>query len=378
MPVRGVDQWQSNGFRLRLQAAGDMVLLRTGRPDAVLTTAPGTELYDGVQLAQPVQRQLEDLLQEKQGPNAWVPLFAFQRETGADNAHVYGQIRFMGHDALFLRTSRQPITLDSTKNGHWEHAIEAAVHLQNDGFRHLGNHLGWYERHLPDRELEYKFQLQPPVDLWQVTSEGHARVGAGLLPGFFAEYGDELKRFDYSSEIYEITAPAEHVGYVAFARGPADVWIIKKKTFARDGFDRGEEIWRQRELTGGTFESELDVRGLSFRRLGAFRRQSYELHVESVATGHIFTIVVDRSTPEIAPERFMNQCEIEYVHTRSLVGTAEESGRTESIVAEMDLVRAFTEKLMTDLGIDFTSTFYSKLSFMRDVQPSEESDIPAT
>lgn len=351
--------------RLSLDVAGDLLELLTFEP-AVTGSVPArrnTHLYSGVCLDDPIVAAANRHLPEGADVANWVPLCLLDRsDSEPDSFHIYGQLRFRGSDALFMRLTAEPVRpAAGTGAAGLAELVDLAAEFQNQASRYMGNHLGWYERLHPDRELEYKYQLEPPVNLWAVTGEGYSRISHGGLPGYFAEYGDELKRFDFYSTLYEVAEPEEQIGYVSFARGPAGQWIIKQKTFKEDSFDRGEVIWRQPDLHGGTFEGEMEHRGLGGRVLGQFRRQSYELHVESARSGHIFTIVVDESTPDFLPGVSMNQCELEYVHTRSCLPP-----EPEVIITEMNEVRDFTAQLLGDLGIGHTATYYSKLSFLRD------------
>ncbi|MEV4344513.1 hypothetical protein AB0J83_08550 [Actinoplanes sp. NPDC049596] len=355
---------ETNNVRRRLTAGAPAcaLLSEQGPPRTLVLDSQG-DLYENSRLVKWVRDLVAACTTDAEDVENWIPLFYVRPSEGGKTYSLFGQVRFNGQDALFLRLAEEET---ESAGGSWDDDVRTlfsrACRLQDAGARALGNPRGTYRRLLPDRELETKYQLLAPVDLWGITSECHARVARGKLDGFTVEFGDELKRFDALNTMYEITGPPEHRGYMSFSPTAAGPWIIKKKWFTSDGYDRGERIWRTDELAAGTFEGELNELGLDGRRLGAFRRVSYEAHLESGRTGHVYTIVADESRVEGDGEQpTLRQCEVEYVHTRSYLPPNEES-----ITPELERVTEFLGGVLTDLGIRHESTFYSKLSFMRD------------
>lgn len=81
-----------------------------------------------------------------------------------------------------------------------------------------------------------------------------------------------------------------------------------------------------------------------------------------MTTGAYFGIFYDRSQVVTAPRHALCQCEIEYCRTR---GTHAPDDTL--VLAELEHVAGLVESILESRGVTSKRTFYSKLTFLRDV-----------
>lgn len=337
---------------------------------------PGGAVFDGMRLSASLESAISTCSHGRIDASSWVPLFHFrpQEQDGGQRVVPYGQIRHLGDTCLFLRLTEEPQSLAADLHESIRELVRDAAAVQDRAANYLNNHQGYYERLFAGRELEYKLTLETSADLWGYISECHDRVLSGEMAGFFPEYDDELQRFDFVNVLYEVDQPEEEAGYISFGHNAAGHWIVKRKWFTEDAYDRREVVWKNVALEGDLsgdltridFRPEIHrLHGVSARPLGSFRRIRYDLNLESGRTGHLYGILADECQVVGEPDRVLRQVEIEYLRTRSLVGS---DPRT--VQEEMEQVREFAESVLRDRGIPYKPTFFSKLSFMRgDVHP---------
>lgn len=367
-----------SSVKQQLTAGKEPLLLLTG-PDRAhpIPLRPGTPLFDGMRLSAALTSAISDFSRNGIDATSWTPLFHFRPlgQHGEQRVFSYGQIRHLGGTCLFVRLSEDHHVLpaDGLREAVPRLVRDAAV-VHDRHANYLNNHQGYYERLFAGRELEYKLTMETPADLWGYINECHHRVLSGAMPGFFPEYDDELQRFDFVNVLYEVDQPEAEAGYLSFGRNSAGHWIVKRKWFTEDAYDRREVVWKnvalQGDLSGDLTEVDFrpEIRrlhGVEARPLGSFRRIRYDLNLESGRTGHLYGILADECRVVGEPDRVLRQVEIEYLRTRSLVrpdpGTVQE---------EMEQTREFAESVLRDRGIPYKPTFFSKLSFMRgDVHP---------
>jgi len=100
---------------------------------------------------------------------------------------------------------------------------------------------------------------------------------------------------------------------------------------------------------------------INYKKLSPFNRKRYDINLESLDTGNIYSIMFDYCVPFDKRNQLLIQCEIEYLKSRTVGGCRQ-------VQEELKTVFEFTKKELTKLKIDHKATFYSKLSFLRDIQ----------
>lgn len=315
------------------------------------------QLFDGMRLGSVLADALRAARVGVAGRCSMAPLFVVDRHD--PSAHLYSQIRFSRQDALFIRTTEAPVAVDAWPTDPVAFLPEArARHAANPVF--LNNHQRYYRKFLFGLELEVKFTLQLPVDIWGLTVLAYDRIATGSLPGYIPEYADEFQQWDYPTRLYEITEPLDARGYISFIPTPDGRYVVKHKRFEADARLRKESISGAQPLPDGT---EVHVRGLSlvYRKLPALRRVRYDVNFESLASGHVYGIFFDVVSVVGAPHVAMSQCEVEYLRSRRLL-----PGDEQEIYDELEDILAWTRALLADAGVEFKEGYYSKLSFLRD------------
>jgi hypothetical protein len=295
------------------------------------------------------------------GVNSLIPLFLARRVRG--ELHLYSQIRFAGDDALFIRTTAQPLAVppDAPPGppaaAFWAEAM--ALHAKN--FLFLNNHQRYYKKCLAGKEVEVKFTLAASTDVWGLTADMAEVIARGGWDGFRFEYRDEFQQWDYMNQLFEVSAPKEERGYISFILATDGRYIVKRKRFTRDSMVREESLSAPLEIRSSLEDYvATHVQGVS-RRLPAFRRVRYDVNFESLASGHVYGVFFDRVTVPEAPGVVLCQCEVEYLRSRAVLDPAEDV-----IWREFPRVLDFVRDFLSERGIPFDEGYYSKLSFLRD------------
>ncbi|MGH8905668.1 MAG: hypothetical protein ACRD0K_03955 [Egibacteraceae bacterium] len=290
---------------------------------------------------------------------SYVPLFYLSRSGQDLDLHVYSQIRFLPEDACFIRVTETPLRVRDVEGFSWL-ATAAELHAEKALF--LNNHQCYYRKCFDGQELEYKYTLLPPPDIWSLTTDVYRRVRAGKLPGFMLEYHDEFQAWDYLNHLFEVTAPERDRGYVSFIPTTDGRHIVKRKWFTEDAFARRERLTAGAAV-GGSLEGYLcDVLRVQARRLPSFRRVRYDVNIESVLTGHVFCILFDRCGLLDAPDIVLSQCEVEYVRSRTAVPPSESD-----VLREIDDLAWWLQAFLEEHELSSQRSCYSKLTFLREV-----------
>ncbi|MFD3940537.1 hypothetical protein ACFWSF_37880 [Streptomyces sp. NPDC058611] len=162
--------------------------------------------------------------------------------------------------------------------------------------------------------------------------------------------------------MFDITGPTKELGYASFIPTADGRHVLKRKWYAEDTFARREELFTDINVSPDTFadylRSELN---LQVRALPPFRRVRYDVHCESMRTGHVYGIFFDRCSLLAAPEVVLSQCELEYRRSRSLLHHDESE-----ILKEMQSINAWLLSYLTAKNLTHEGTFYSKRTFLRD------------
>ncbi|MER5553524.1 hypothetical protein ABT001_17960 [Streptomyces sp. NPDC002793] len=319
--------------------------------------ARGDELFPGMLVGSALREAVTGVTGLPAGPV--VPLFYVTAD--GDRAHVHSQIRFLAEDACFIRVTPEPVATADVETLGW---LADAVRLHAEGFLFLNNHQRYYRKCFSGQELEYKYTLTPPVDVWTLTVELYQTLLNGGLPGYIMEYRDEYQAWDYLNHLFEVTGPTEaELGYASFIPTTDGKHLLKRKWYAQDTFDRRESHTYGLDLADdGGFErhilEELKVEAV---RLPSFRRVRYDVNFESVRTGHVYGIFFDHCSLVDAREVTLNQCELEYLRSRVAV----EPDPAE-VLTEMDEIAVRLEAFLRAHGLDDARGFYSKRTFLKD------------
>lgn len=276
-----------------------------------------------------------------------------------DGFYVYSQVRFLAEDACFVRVTQEPVGCGAAESLSWlEPALEA--HAKNALF--LNNHQRYYRKCFPGQELEYKFTLDPPPDIWALTVTLHQRIRRGELSGFIPEYRDEFQAWDYGNYLFEVVGPEAELGYVSFIPTTDGKQLMKRKWYAKDAFSRREQHTYGLDLDPSQHADYVrTVLGLEARPMPPFRRVRYDVNFESVRTGHVYGVFFDHCSLQDAPEVTLSQCELEYLRTRSPL---EPDGS--SVLGEMAGLAHWVEGYLREHGIQGERSYYSKRTFLQE------------
>jgi hypothetical protein len=238
----------------------------------------------------------------------------------------------------------------------------------------LTSHEAAYRKHRPGVELEHKITLHPTTPLttlWDLATHVHKQIAADQLPEFTHQYRDPFQTWDFLNHLFHITAPDTERGYVSFiptTAGP-DLYLVKRKHFTRDAPARREQLTTNTPIPGPLEQYVQDTLGVTAHRLPTFRRVRYDVNVESLVTGNIFSILFDRCHLIDHPDAALVQCEIEYTKSRTL-----RPPRPEGIQDDLDHLTAWLTHLTEGHHPPSAPEHYSKLTWLTQQAP----DQPAT
>ncbi|MFD9735613.1 hypothetical protein [Umezawaea sp. NPDC059074] len=289
-------------------------------------------------------------------PRPLVPLWYLAVRDG--ELHVHAQTRFRAEDACFIRVTPEPIAVTDVEDLEW---LPEAVARHAEQFLFLNNHQRYYRKCFPGKELEYKYTLAPPVDVWTLTVRMYQRLVEGGLPGYLMEYRDEFQAWDYANHLYQVTAPEEDRGYVSFIPTTDGKNLVKRKWYKKDTFNRRESHTYGVVPEHGFDEYIRSELGVSATKLPPFRRIRYDVNFESARTGHVYGIFFDHVSLVDAPEVVLNQCELEYLRSRTAVEPSEQD-----VLDEIGEIATWLEAFLREHGLTDERGYYSKLTFLLD------------
>lgn len=319
------------------------------------------------------------------GPHSFVPLFLIDcvRHEGRGwwaelDVDLFSQVRFTPADALFIRTTAAPLArLGGDDDGLCRAAaarlglapapatapLLECIRLHGENFNFLNNHQCYYARCFAGREVEYKLDLEPMVDIWGLTVHFYDLIRRGRLAGFRPEYRDEYQAWDYMNHLYEVTAPEEERGYVSFIPCTNGRYLIKRKHYRRDDLVRGERHEKDVAIDG-PLDGYATRYGAALRGFPPFRRVRYDVNLESLASGHVYGVFFDHCSIEGSSAAPLMQCEVEYLRSRTVVPPDPDLA-----LAELERLDAWTRGVLDGLKVRYRRGFYSKLSYLRDNCP---------
>ncbi|MFD0371104.1 hypothetical protein [Streptomyces sp. NPDC127114] len=301
---------------------------------------------------------LRDLVGSEAAPGL-VPL-CYLAEHEAGGYHAYAQIRFHPEDACFVRTTREPVGHGPVEDLLW---LEAVLAAHRAASRALNNHLRYFRKHFAGSELEFKYTLDPAPGIWAAAMELLKALRDGKLEGCRPEYREEFQIHETENHLFDVIGPEHEVGYASFIPTVTAGHVLKRKWFAKDAFARREELTPGINVAPDSFETYLRERlGLQVRAMPPFTRVRYDIQCESMRTGHVYGIFLDRCSLLTAPETVLSQCELEYLRSRSVL---DRTG--DEVLSEMERINDWLRNYLSARGWATEQTFYSKRSFLNDV-----------
>ncbi|TNH29645.1 hypothetical protein FHG89_11600 [Micromonospora orduensis] len=249
-----------------------------------------------------------------------------------------------------------PVALKSAGN------LREHVAVENHVFRNL----------VPGVEIENKITLRGDVSIWRLTSEMASQVGSASFPGFIPDVGNEVQRWEVFQHTFEVLNPAAERGYIAFQEQPSGAFMLKHKIFAEDTLRRVETFRHNLAVPGRDFAAFLDLEypHLTFRALRTFSRTRFDVNLESSATGHFFGIEIDE-VRTAGDEHVLRQAEIAYHRSRIHDGLD-----VATVEPELERLTNLVDSYLARNGVDRERTFYSKLSFLRDIESPSGATSP--
>jgi hypothetical protein len=284
--------------------------------------------------------------------------------------HAYAQIRFHPEDACFVHTTREPVGHGPVKELRWLGPVLAA-HAESSAA--LNNHLRYFRKHFSGTELEFKYTLNPVPNIWAASMELLKALREGELEGCRPEYREEFQIHHTENHLFDVLGPEEEVGYASFIPTVTAGNVLKRKWFTEDTFARREELTHGIDVTPDGFEAYLrDELGLQTRVMPPFQRVRYDIQCESMRTGHVYGIFLDRCSLLAAPEVVLAQCELEYLRSRSILDHSQDE-----VLREMERIDGWLRDYFAARGWATEHTFYSKRSFLRDAVASRPELVPS-
>jgi hypothetical protein len=328
------------------------------------TADPGTPIYQAFGPAPAITRLYQQHTGRVQGD--LVPLFCLTKH--ARGIHVYSRIRLHTEDACFLRTTVEPLP-GPADDLHW---LPTAIAHHERHAQFLNSHTAAFQQAFPGREIEYKYTLDPTVNIWAAATALHRQVETDPPPGYVPEYRDSFQMWDYHNHLFETFGGSHQLGYVSFVPTSDGTYIIKRKTFPSDSHNRGEHHTHGVTINSTLADHLSDALGLTGRPLPPFRRVRYDVNLESLSSGHLYAFLLDRVTLLANPDIALIQCELEYRRSRTVLPPHQEA-----VLTELNQLGAWLEQFLARESINTSRGHYSKLSFLRDALASHPHLAPS-
>ncbi len=287
-----------------------------------------------------------------------VPLCYLAEHPGG-GYHAYAQIRFHPEDACFVRTTRDPVGHGPVEELRW---FDPVLTAHAESSTALNNHLRYFRKHFSGTELEFKYTLDPAPDIWSASMELLKALRDGKLEGCRPEYREEFQIHHTENHLFDVTGPQPEIGYASFIPTVTAGHVLKRKWFTEDSFARREELTPGLDITPDRFETFLrEDLNLQVRAMPPFQRVRYDIQCESLRTGHVYGIFLDRCALLAAPDVVLSQCELECLRSRSILDHDQDE-----ILIEMKRIDSWLCEYLASHGWAAEHTFYSKRSFLRD------------
>ncbi|MBD0693863.1 hypothetical protein [Streptomyces sp. CBMA123] len=212
-----------------------------------------------------------------------------------------------------------------------------------------------------DVEIELKLTLRTETSPWEIASRLADAVQTRELPGFLPDLGNELQRWTYEQDTFEVHDADGRNGYAAFMKDPDGTFVVKYKFFEEDALRRTERFDEGVRLGPEQFADYLTsaLPGVRLRRLPHLVRTRFDVNVESAVAGHFFGLEMDEVR---ANGRVMRQLEIEYHKTRDCHGA-----EAATIEPELNRLADEAQRLLDRWGVEASRGYRSKLTFLKEV-----------
>jgi hypothetical protein len=281
-----------------------------------------------------------------------------------DGWQPYTQVSFTGTDALFIALDGPPVRGDPGDSKALDEWVADLSARHRAHAAQLNNHQRWFVNARPGLEIEQKFTLAGQPDIWLLAARTRDLAAAGDIDGWIPEHGNNggFEQWDFLNHIYEITSPEPERGYIAFIPAVDGSWIIRRKWFTADA------VIRREELTGGLdLGPDPDLRsvirdryGLAPSWAGCYRRVRYNVLLESLRSGHVFSVMFDRCTNSAGRVPDLHQAEVEYIRSRMI---SRRPG--DELMEEFGQLCAWTAQALDGYGVNAARNDLSKLTWLR-------------
>lgn len=288
-----------------------------------------------------------------------VPLFLLVPD--GDEWWAYTQLLYSTSGIVFCRLDGPPLR-GIPNEGTLRVWLSVLVALRRKYASRLNNHQRWFVKHRASEEIEHKFTLPPDREIWNLSVDMLHMLREEPWDGWIFEHRNDFEQWDFDNYLFEIAEPEPDRGYVSFIPAVDGSWIIKRKWFGEDTPIRREQRWRGVELPDRpSFEDEIRRRFDVSPAWGAsFRRERCDINLESLSTGHGYSVMFDRCTVPGLPSAVLVQCEVEYLRSRTLLPIEDAA-----LISEFQWLVSVTRDWLASRRIDAVEDHFSKLSFLR-------------
>jgi hypothetical protein len=307
------------------------------------------------------------------GADGVAPLFCLHGDESGGWA-PYTQLSLSGAELMFIRLPGDVL------RGNPFDPMTAKRWVTDLGRRHrahgaqLNNHQRWFINVREGLEIEQKFTLPGNPDIWRLALAVRDIVAHGDLPGWITESGNDFEQWDFPNHVFEIREPRDERGYIAFIPAVDGRWIIRRKRYETDSPIRREHL-----IEGLTLPDNPDLAAIIGQRfgvqphwVGTYQRLRYNVMLESLDTGHVFSVMFDRCSTDLdVPDLF--QVEVEYVRSRTVV---RRDPQDDGLMDDFDTVRTWTAQILAAQEVPAVQDHLSKLTWLRAGVRSEQDEIP--
>jgi hypothetical protein len=296
--------------------------------------------------------------------SGFVPLFYVNISADRGNTRIecYSQLRYSETDIILIKTGefdykREADSVETEIDFNMLLHKLVKKHRENAVF--LGNHQCYYRKEKSSKEIEYKFNILSDANIWNIIVDMYNHFKSFKFKDFILEYKDEIQKWDYMNYMFEVLEPEEERGYISFIPQTNGKELIKRKIYTEDQLARTEIHYKDNVVDSPRADFLIKKFGVNAFEFKPFRRVRYDINIESLKSGNVHGIFFDHVTVAGSDKKLL-QCEIEYLRTRSLYGN-------EMYMQELNALKEYVIEYFKQNAIDYVETFYSKLSFMKDV-----------
>jgi hypothetical protein len=295
----------------------------------------------------------------------WAPLMVASVATG--HLTIHAQIRIGDDEALLLRAGAVGLSATRDDASALADGMAGALRLIHRDRLFLNNHDCCYRKQFPELEIEYKLTLDGPIDLYGTSVALRNLVGTNEMPDYRWQYRDDFQQWDFDNVLFEVEGPAEEAGYISFIPDSTGTVTVKRKWFLADSVSRRESRWRGQALDRKNLARHItEFFGVEFTYRGSFRRRRFDITCESVVSGNVHSIMLDRCTPYDPTGPDLYQAEVEYLTSRS-----SDADSADVVHEELRYLTDVTRQTLRGRGITFHEGQLSKLSYLRNLQEAE-------